>query len=116
MYMPTSYGDPEGEYWRLINGVSMWDVAAERQVEVAGPDATKLVRYLTPRNLAKFAIGQGKYVPVCNNQGHLINDPVLLKLADDRYWFSIADGDFLAWVQAIAAERRFNVTVCEPDA
>lgn len=116
MYMPISYGDLDAEYDRLINGVGMWDVAAERQVELKGPDAFKLAQYLTPRNLSKFAIGQGKYVPICNHQGHLINDPICLKLAEDRYWLSIADSDVLLWAQAVAGEKKFDVVVSEPDA
>jgi len=116
MYMPVSYGAPEAEYDRLINGVSMWDVAAERQVELKGPDAFKLAQYLTPRNLSKFVVGQGKYVPICNHDGHVINDPICLKLAEDRYWLSIADSDILLWAQAVAGEKKFDVDVSEPDA
>ncbi len=116
MYMPVSYGDPAAEYERLVAGVALWDVAAERQVEVQGPDAGALARYLTPRNLESCRLGQGKYVPICDHDGILINDPVLLKLDEDRYWFSIADSDLLLWVKAIAAERGFEVAVREPDA
>lgn len=115
MYMPISYGDSQAEYWRLIKEVSMWDVAGERQVEIAGPDATAMTRYLTPRDLSRFSVGQIKYLPICDYQGRLINDPVLLKLAEDRYWFSIADKDLLIWARAIAAERGYDVEVCEPD-
>jgi len=115
MYLPVSYGDPEAEYWRLIQGVSLWDVAVQRQVEVAGADAEKLVRYLTPRDLSDFRIGQGKYVPLCDHRGCLINDPVLLKLAEDRYWLSIADSDVLLWARAVAAEGHFDVQITEPD-
>jgi aminomethyltransferase len=116
MYMPVSYGDPEAEYRRLTEGVSLWDVAAERQVALEGPDAGALARYLTPRNLEGCKVGQGKYVPICDHDGILINDPVLLKLAEDRYWLSIADSDLLLWVKAIAAERGLDVRVSEPDA
>lgn len=116
MYMPVAYGDLDAEYWRLIDGVSVWDVAAERQVEVAGPDAAALAQYLVPRDLTKFFVGQGKYVPVCDHAGRLLNDPVLSKLDQDRFWFSIADNDLLLWVRAIAAERGFDVAVREPDA
>lgn len=115
MLMPTGYGDPLAEYWRLINGVAMWDVAVERQVEVSGTDATKLVQVLTPRKLDRLRSGVGWYVPICDHRGTLINDPVLLKHADDKYWFSIADGDLLLWARAIAAERSFDVQICEPD-
>jgi aminomethyltransferase len=115
MYLPVSYGDPEGEYWRLINDVSLWDVAVQRQVEVSGPGAEALVRYLVPRDLSGCQIGQGKYVPLCDHAGRLINDPVLLKLAEGRYWFSIADLDMLMWVSAVAAERGLDVRVTEPD-
>ena len=77
MYMPISYGDLPAEYDRLINGVSMWDVAGERQVALKGPDAVTLARYLTPRNLENLRFGVGKYVPMTNSIGTLINDPVL---------------------------------------
>lgn len=113
--MPVSYGDPEGEYWRLLNGVSQWDVGCERQVQLKGPDAGKLAQILSSRDLSRCSYGQAKYVPLCNHRGTLINDPVLLKLADDLYWFSIADSDIWTWAEAIAAERRLNVEISEPD-
>jgi glycine cleavage system aminomethyltransferase T len=115
MLMPTSYGKPLEEYWRLINGVSQWDVAVERQVQLKGPDAGRLAQILAPRDLSKCAIGQGKYVPLCNHDGVLINDPILLKLADDLYWLSIADSNIWFWARAIAAERKLDVEVSEPD-
>ena len=115
MLMPTSFGDPEGEYWRLLNGVAQWDVAVERQVELTGPDAGRLAQILTARDLSRCVPGQGKYVPLCNHDGILINDPILLKLADDHYWLSIADSNIWFWAQAIAAERGLKVTVAEPD-
>lgn len=116
MLMPTSYGHPEQEYWRLIDGVSQWDVACERQVQLKGPDAGRLAQILAPRDLSKCSVGQGKYVPVCNYAGVLINDPILLKLADDLYWLSIADSNIWFWARAIAEERGLNVAVSEPDA
>ncbi len=115
MVMPTSYGDPEGEYWRLINGVSQWDVAVERQIQLKGPDAARLAQILAPRDLSKCAVGQGKYVALCNHRGTIINDPILLKLADDLFWLSIADSDVELWAGAIAAERGLNVEISEPD-
>lgn len=116
MLMPTSYGHPEAEYWRLLNGVSQWDVAVERQVQLLGPDAGRLAQILCARDLSKCKVGQGKYVPLCNHAGSLINDPILLKLADDRYWLSIADSNIWFWAGAIAAERGLDVEVSEPDA
>jgi glycine cleavage system aminomethyltransferase T len=115
MLMPTGYGDPEAEYWRLINGVSQWDVAVERQVEISGPDAASLVQILAPRDLSSCLEGQGKYVALCNHAGVLINDPILLKLGPTRFWLSIADSNILFWTRAIAAERGLNVEVAEPD-
>ena len=115
MYMPTSYGDPDAEYNRLINGVAVWDVAVERQVAVKGPDAIKLAKYLTPRNLDGLVIGQGKYVPICKHDGSIINDPVLLQIADNEVWFSIADSDLYLWVSAIAGSLGMDVEVFEPD-
>jgi glycine cleavage system aminomethyltransferase T len=115
MIMPTSYGHPEEEYWRVINGVSQWDVGVERQVQLKGPDAGRLAQILAPRDLSKCKHGQGKYVPLCNHKGTVINDPIVLKLADDLYWMSIADSDIWYWAGAIAAERGLNVEVSEPD-
>jgi len=115
MYIPAHFGNPETEYDRLLNGVAMWDVAAQRQVQLKGPDAGRLVKYLTPRDLTKTKIGQGRYVPLCDHDGWLINDPVLLKLAEDRYWLSVADSDIHLWAAAIGREKGWDVEVSEPD-
>ncbi len=115
MYIPGSFGDPDAEYRRLLHDVAMWDVGAQRQVEIAGPDAGRLVRYLTTRDLTGIREGQGRYVPLCNHDGVLINDPVLLKRAEDRYWLSIADSDIALWAEAIAQARGLDVRVFEPD-
>lgn len=115
MIMPTSYGDPEAEYWRLIEGVSQWDVGCERQVQLKGRDAGRLAQILAARDLGKCKHGQGKYVPICDHRGTIINDPILLKHADDLYWLSIADSDVWLWAKAIVAERRLDVEVSEPD-
>jgi len=115
MMMPSGYQDPVAEYWRLINGVSLWDVAVERQVEVAGPDAGILAQALTPRDLSTLQAGRGRYAPICDHDGILLNDPVVLKLSDTQYWFSIADSDIVLWARAIAKERGLNVRVFEPD-
>lgn len=115
MLMPTSFDQPEAEHLRLINGVSQWDVAVKRQVQLQGPDAGRLAQILTARNLSKCHIGQGKYAPLCNHAGVLINDPILLRLSDDLYWFSIADSNVWFWARAIAEERGLNVRISEPD-
>jgi glycine cleavage system aminomethyltransferase T len=115
MIMPTSYGNPEAEYWRLINGVSQWDVGVERQVQLKGRDAGRLAQILSSRDLSTCKFGQGKYVAICNHRGTIINDPILLKHADDLYWLSIADSDIWFWASAVAAERGLDVEVSEPD-
>ncbi|WP_299665621.1 glycine cleavage T C-terminal barrel domain-containing protein [uncultured Ruegeria sp.] len=114
MLIPGHFGHPEAEYDRLMGGVAMWDVAAQRQVELSGPDAGKLAQYLTPRNLDKTRIGQGRYGPICDHDGWLINDPVLLKLDEERYWLSVADSDIHLWASAIGRERGWDVHVHEP--
>ncbi len=115
MYIPAHFGDLAAEYDRLVNGVVMWDVAAQRQVEIRGPDAEALVTYLCARDISRTRVGQGRYVPICNHEGLLINDPVLLKLSARQFWLSIADSDIELWAQAIAAERGYDVEICEPD-
>ncbi len=114
-YLPLGYGDPIGEYWNLVERVTLWDVAAERQVEITGPDASAFVQYLTGRNLSKFVVGQCKYAPMCDYEGRLVNDPIITKLADDRYWLSRADGDLLRWARAIAGARGFDIGCVDPD-
>ena len=114
-YMATSFGDPKAEYQRLIQGASLWDVSCQRQVELHGPDAAALAQYLCPRDLSRCAIDQGLYVPLCDHAGHIINDPILLKLDEDRFWLSIADSDILLWARAICAEKGFDAQVLEPD-
>ncbi|MEM9319744.1 MAG: glycine cleavage T C-terminal barrel domain-containing protein [Pseudomonadota bacterium] len=115
MLIPGHFGDPAAEYDKLLTGVVMWDVAAQRQVALTGPDAGQLAQYLTPRDLANTRVGQGRYVPICDHDGWLINDPVLLKLAEDRYWLSVADSDIHLWAAAIGRERGWDVVVAEPD-
>jgi len=86
MLMPVSYGNPMAEYRRLTTTVAQWDVSVQRQVEIRGPDAARLVQVLSVRDLSNCFIGQGKYVPMCDHRGVLINDPVVLKLDEDRFW------------------------------
>lgn len=115
MYMPTSYGNLEAEYWQLLQRVALWDVAAQRQVEMWGSDATRLVQLLSARNISGTPVGRARYAPVCDHEGRLLNDPVFLRVDEDRWWMSIADGDMLALCRALAAERRLRVRVEEPD-
>ncbi len=99
MLMPVSYGDPTTEYNRLITGASQWDVGVERQVELKGPDAERLAQLLSARDLSNCAVDQGKYVPMCDHRGVLINDPIVLKLSDDCFWLSIADNNVMLWAR-----------------
>ena len=115
MYMPTGFGDFEAEYRRLTETVALWDVAAERQVQITGPDAARLVQMLAPRDISKMKVGQGRYALLSDATGKLINDPVLLKLAEDRFWFSIADSDMEYWVGGVATALGLDVEVTEPD-
>ena len=91
-YMPVYYVDPLTDYWSLVNDVTIWDVACERQLEITGPDAYQFVRMLTPRNLSKLAVGQAKYVLILDGKGGIINDPVVLRLGENHFWLSLADG------------------------
>lgn len=115
MLMPVSYGNPDEEYDRLMNGVAQWDVGVQRQVEIKGRDAARLVQIMSVRDLSKCVIGQGKYIPMCDHRGVLINDPVVLKLAEDHFWLSIGDNNILMWARAIAAERGLVADISEPD-
>ncbi|WP_259782999.1 glycine cleavage T C-terminal barrel domain-containing protein [Aestuariispira ectoiniformans] len=115
MHMPAAYFTAEEEYHNLTTGVTLWDVAVERQVEIHGPDAAAFAQYLTPRNLSAMKVGQCKYALICDEAGMVLNDPILLKLAEDRFWFSLADSDILLWAKALAFAKGFDVLVLEPD-
>jgi len=115
MYIPRDFGDPEQNFWNLIEKAILCDVAVERQVEITGPDAYKFTQLLTPRDLSKLAIGQCKYVLITNNDGGILNDPVLLRLAENHFWLSLADSDVLLWAQGVAVNSGLNVQIKEPD-
>ena len=115
MYIPRSFGDPEQNFWNLVNDAILCDVAVERQVEITGPDAAQFTQLLTPRNLSECAVGQCKYVLITNAAGGIINDPVLLRLEEDRFWLSLADSDVLLWAQGIATHAGLDVDIREPD-
>ena len=115
MYMPTAYADGTDEYNSLVNDVTMWDVSVERQIEINGPDAYKLVRMITPRNLEKCEIGHCLYIVLTDHTGGIINDAVLLRLKPDQFWISPGDGDVLLWIQGVAINSGFDVNVFEPD-
>ena len=115
MYIPRDFGSPEQNFWNLIEKAILCDVAVERQVEITGPDAYKFTQLLTPRNLSKLSIGQCKYVLITNNGGGILNDPVLLRLAENHFWLSLADSDVLLWAQGVAINSGLNVQITEPD-
>ena len=115
MYIPRDFGNPEQNFWNLVNKAILCDVAVERQVEITGPDATKFIQLLTPRDLSKLSIGQCKYVLIVNKDGGILNDPVLLRLQENHYWLSLADSDILLWAQGVAVNSGLNVKICEPD-
>ena len=115
MYIPRDFGDPEQNFWNLINDAILCDVAVERQVEITGPDAAQFVQLLTPRDLSSLSVGQCKYVLITNNEGGLLNDPVLLRLAENHFWLSLGDSDILLWAQGVAMHSGLDVSIKEPD-
>ena len=115
MYLPTGFSSPAEEYLSLINDVTFGDFAAERQVEVSGPDAFDFIRYINPRNLSKCDIGDCKYIVLTDSNGFIINDACLIRLDDDKFWVSPGDGDVLLWLQGVAMHSGMNVNICEPD-
>ena len=116
MLLPKGFArSVEEDYWHLRRHVQIWDVSCQRQVEIHGADATRLVQWMTPRDIGRAGVGQCLYVPLVDERGTMINDPVLLKHGDDRYWLSIADSDVLLFAKGLALGAGLRVTVEEPD-
>ncbi|MCG8559170.1 MAG: hypothetical protein MI824_05160, partial [Hyphomicrobiales bacterium] len=115
-YVPLEEGGLLKEYEYITQHVTLWNVAVERQIQVKGTDAADFVDLVITRDVhTKLATGQGRYVILCNQYGGIINDPVLLRVADDEFWFSISDSDVWAWLQGLNADGRFDVTIHEID-
>ncbi|MGA3072724.1 MAG: glycine cleavage T C-terminal barrel domain-containing protein [Bryobacteraceae bacterium] len=115
MFLPSYYDDPVNEYWHLLNEVTLWDVSVERNTEITGPDAFRFTSLLTPRDLRKCAVGQGKYVLITTQDGGIVNDPVLLRLGEQHFWLAGADSDLLLYAKGLAVHSGMQVTVREPD-
>ena len=115
MYFPVYYNTPEEDFWSLVNDVTLWDVSVERQVEITGPDATKFTQLLTPRNLSDCQVNQCKYVLNTNYEGGILSDPILLRLAENHWWYSISDSDLLLWAMGVAGKDKYDIELKEPD-
>ena len=113
--LPIGTDDPVAEYRALTETAAIWDVGCERQVQIAGPDAHRLITYLCARDLRDLQVGVARYAPMCDHQGRLVNDPMALRIDDTTFWLSIADSDVLLWARAVAGEGGYGVEVTEPD-
>jgi len=110
-FLPSYYDDPVNEYWHLLKHVALWDVAVERNVEISGPDGFAFMQILTPRDMSKCQVGQGKYVLITDEDGGILNDPVLLRLEENRFWIALADSDVLLWAKGVARHAGMKVTI-----
>lgn len=115
MLLPTVFRTLEEDYWHLCEHVQVWDVSVERQVQIEGPDAYELIQLMTPRDLSKAQIGHCFYIPLCDENGTLINDPIALKHSETEWWLSIADSDVYLWAKGLATGFGLDVEVTEPD-
>jgi len=115
-FLPSYYTDPVTEYWHLLKHVALWDVSVERNVEISGPDGFEFMQLLTPRDMSKCAVGQGKYVVITDERGGILNDPVLLRLEENKFWIALADSDILLWAKGLAYHAGMDVKISEPDA
>ena len=115
MLLPVSFKSIESDYEHIKKFVKVWDVAAERQVQITGKDSAKLVQLMTCRDLSKSKIGKCYYAPLVDNQGNLVNDPIINKLADDKWWLSIADSDVIFFAKGLAAGYKLDVEITEPN-
>jgi aminomethyltransferase len=115
MYLPSYYDDPVTEYWALVNDVTIWDVGVERIVEITGPDASRFINMLTCRDLTKCAIGQCKYMLVLTNDGGIVNDPVLLRIHENKWWMALANSDAGLYAIGVALNSGMDVKITHPE-
>ena len=115
MLLPASFKSLESDYDHLKKFVQVWDVAAERQVEISGKDSAELVQLMTCRDLSNSKVGKCYYAPLIDDEGLLVNDPIINKLAEDRWWLSIADSDVIFFAKGLAAGKKFDVEIKEPN-
>lgn len=115
MLLPTEFESLESDYWHLCEHAQVWDVGAERQVEITGPDTQKLIQWMTPRDISQVVNGRCVYTPLADEHGFLINDPVALKLSENHWWLSISDSDVLLWAKGLASASALDVNVREPE-
>jgi len=115
MLLPAAFGNLEDAYHHLKENVQVWDVAGERQVEISGKDSAKLIQLMTCRDMSKSKVGRCYYCPIIDDEGGMINDPVILKLNEDRWWISIADSDVILFAKGLAIGNKFEVKIFEPN-
>ncbi|MEM1307318.1 MAG: dimethylsulfoniopropionate demethylase [Pseudomonadota bacterium] len=115
MLLPTTFAGLEDDYWHLRENVQVWDVSAERQVALRGPDARELAQWMSPRDLSSLDIGRCMYAPITNARGKMINDPIITRVDDDVIWLSIADSDVRLWAEGLALAKGMDVEIDEPD-
>ena len=115
MLLPAAFGSVEDSYHHLKEHVQVWDVAAERQVEISGKDSAKLVQLMTCRDLSKSKDGRCYYCPILDDTAGIINDPVVLRINENKWWISIADSDVILFAKGLAIGHKFDVNIVEPN-
>ncbi len=115
MLLPSTFESLRNDYLCLKNHVQLWDVSCQRQVDIRGADALQLVQLMTPRNISRLNVGRCAYAPLIDEEAGMINDPLILRLAPDHFWVSIADSDVLLWAKGIAYGLGLKVRLNEPD-
>ena len=114
-YLATSYGDNVRDYWSLVTDVTLWDVTCQRQIRITGPDAYKLIEFLTPRDMSGCEVGMGQYILLTDEQGGIVNDAVMLRIKENEYWISPGDGDVIWWIKGVVVNSGFDVEVVDPN-
>ena len=114
MWMPVGYDSPVNEYWNVLERASLWDVGVQKCVEIAGPDAEAFMQLLTPRDITMIEPGRCAYVFLTNQDGGVLNDPVMLRIAEDRFWLSTADSDMYLWAKGVSAFSGHEVEIATP--
>lgn len=107
----ADFGDAVAEHHATRTAANLWDESPLRKWDMKGPDAMVLADLLYTNDMSTLEVGQVRYGALCDQDGKMVMDGTIFKLADDHA-FSVTSYDSdLAWYRQVAADHGLDVTV-----